>query len=53
MLPGLGYLTGAGGHAVIDTGIDYRHGDLSASMWVSMAEANGVPGGRRRERLRR
>jgi subtilisin family serine protease len=30
--------------AVIDTGIDYRHGDLAGNMWVNMSEANGVPG---------
>lgn len=30
--------------AVIDTGIDYRHPDLAANMWVNQAEANGKPG---------
>ena len=30
--------------AVIDTGIDYRHPDLAANMWVNQAELNGSPG---------
>lgn len=30
--------------AVIDTGIDYRHPDLAANMWVNEAEKNGQPG---------
>ena len=30
--------------AVIDTGVDYRHPDLAANMWVNEAEFNGSPG---------
>ena len=30
--------------AVIDTGVDYRHPDLAANMWVNQAEFNGTPG---------
>ena len=30
--------------AVIDTGVDYRHPDLAANMWVNQAEFNGIPG---------
>lgn len=30
--------------AVIDTGIDYRHPDLAANMWVNQAEKNGLAG---------
>lgn len=30
--------------AVIDTGIDYNHPDLSQNMWKNMAEANGAEG---------
>ncbi len=30
--------------AVIDTGVDYNHPDLSQNMWVNLAESNGVPG---------
>jgi subtilisin family serine protease len=30
--------------AVIDTGVDYRHPDLAANMWVNEAEFNGTPG---------
>ena len=30
--------------AVIDTGVDYRHPDLEANMWVNEAEFNGSPG---------
>lgn len=30
--------------AVIDTGIDYRHPDLQANLWVNEAEKNGEPG---------
>lgn len=30
--------------AVIDTGVDYTHEDLSASMWINYAELNGTPG---------
>ena len=30
--------------AVIDTGVDYRHADLAANMWVNQAEAAGQPG---------
>ena len=30
--------------AVIDTGVDYTHVDLAASMWVNTAEMNGLPG---------
>ena len=29
--------------AVIDSGIDYNHGDLAANMWVNVDEANGLP----------
>lgn len=39
--------TGGGGDvlvAVIDTGVDYRHPDLAANMWVNEAEFNGSPG---------
>ena len=30
--------------AVIDTGVDYTHPDLSANIWVNAAEKNGSPG---------
>ncbi|MBT6326864.1 MAG: S8 family serine peptidase [Bdellovibrionales bacterium] len=30
--------------AVIDTGVDYRHPDLAANMWVNEAEQNGEEG---------
>jgi subtilisin family serine protease len=30
--------------AVIDTGVDYRHPDLAANMWINKAESNGSPG---------
>ncbi len=30
--------------AVIDTGVDYRHPDLAANMWVNEAEASGIAG---------
>ncbi|MAZ47993.1 MAG: subtilase [Halobacteriovoraceae bacterium] len=30
--------------AVIDTGVDYNHRDLSANIWTNQAEANGTPG---------
>ena len=30
--------------AVIDTGVDYTHDDLAASMWVNTVELNGTPG---------
>ena len=30
--------------AVIDSGIDYRHEDLSAAIWTNTAEAQGSPG---------
>jgi len=30
--------------AVIDTGIDYRHPDVAANVWVNEAEAKGKPG---------
>ena len=30
--------------AVIDTGVDYAHPDLSANMWVNAAEFSGSPG---------
>ena len=30
--------------AVIDTGVDYTHPDLSANMWVNQAELNGTAG---------
>jgi subtilisin family serine protease len=30
--------------AVIDTGIDYYHGDLAANMWVNIAERDGATG---------
>jgi len=30
--------------AVIDTGIDYRHPDLAANMWMNVAEQVGTPG---------
>jgi len=30
--------------AVIDTGVDYNHPDISQNMWVNQAEYNGVPG---------
>jgi subtilisin family serine protease len=30
--------------AVIDTGVDYRHPDLAANMWINPAEFNGQPG---------
>ncbi len=30
--------------AVIDTGVNYRHPDLAANMWVNEAELNGEPG---------
>ena len=30
--------------AVIDTGVDYRHPDLAANMWVNQQEFTGTPG---------
>ena len=30
--------------AVIDQGVDYKHVDLAANMWVNEAELNGTPG---------
>ena len=30
--------------AVIDTGVDYRHPDLAANMWVNSAESDGILG---------
>jgi len=30
--------------AVIDTGVDYRHPDLAANMWVNKVELNGISG---------
>ena len=30
--------------AILDTGIDYRHSDLAANVWLNSAEANGSPG---------
>jgi hypothetical protein len=30
--------------AVIDSGVDYTHPDLAASMWINQAELNGTPG---------
>ena len=30
--------------AVIDSGVDYTHPDLSGNMWINVAEANGVTG---------
>ncbi|MGD9506611.1 MAG: S8 family serine peptidase, partial [Syntrophobacteraceae bacterium] len=30
--------------AVIDTGVDYTHGDLAANMWTNAAELNGAAG---------
>ena len=30
--------------AVIDTGVDYRHPDLQANIWINTAELNGLPG---------
>lgn len=30
--------------AVIDTGVNYSHGDLKKNMWVNDKEANGIPG---------
>jgi subtilisin family serine protease len=30
--------------AVLDTGIDYRHSDLQANVWINAVEAGGVPG---------
>ncbi len=30
--------------AVLDSGVDYTHEDLSANMWVNPAEASGIPG---------
>ncbi|MGZ3537902.1 MAG: S8 family serine peptidase [Thermodesulfobacteriota bacterium] len=30
--------------AVIDTGVDYTHSDLSQNIWVNLAEYNGAPG---------
>jgi len=30
--------------AVIDTGVNYRHPDLEANIWINTAEANGVAG---------
>jgi len=30
--------------AVIDSGVDYLHPDLSEAMWVNKVEVNGVPG---------
>jgi hypothetical protein len=30
--------------AVIDTGVDYNHPDLSANIWVNTAEKHGLPG---------
>jgi subtilisin family serine protease len=29
---------------VVDEGVDYKHEDLAANMWVNTAELNGVPG---------
>jgi len=30
--------------AVIDTGVDYKHDDLRANMWINEAEKNGIEG---------
>lgn len=30
--------------AVVDSGVDYTHGDLSANMWRNTAELNGIEG---------
>lgn len=30
--------------AVLDTGIDYRHSDISPNLWINEAEMNGVSG---------
>jgi len=30
--------------AVLDSGVDYTHPDLAASMWINQAELNGAPG---------
>ena len=38
--------------AVIDTGVDLAHTDLTANLWVNAEEKDGSPGGRRRERAR-
>jgi subtilisin family serine protease len=29
---------------VVDEGVDYKHEDLAANMWVNLAELNGLPG---------
>jgi hypothetical protein len=29
---------------VVDEGVDYKHEDLAANMWVNLAELNGIPG---------
>jgi subtilisin family serine protease len=29
---------------VVDEGVDYKHADLAANMWVNQAELNGLPG---------
>jgi subtilisin family serine protease len=29
---------------VVDEGVDYKHVDLAANMWVNLAELNGLPG---------